>query len=74
MRGEEGDIAKVVEKEGGAVNSHSLNLHAEQLQQRREDAHVVKQEDVAAGPAEDVGLSVTLVKHPCETFFCSLSF
>lgn len=57
-----------------AANSHSLDLHAEQLQQRREDAHVVQQEDVAAGPAEDVGLGVALVKHAWGDIFLSLTF
>lgn len=56
------------------MNSHSLDLHAEQLQQRREDAHVVQQEDVAAGPAEDVGLRVALVKHPWGEIFLFLIF
>lgn len=43
--------------------SHSLYLHAEQLQQRREDAHVVEQKDVVSGPVEHVHLRVTLIKH-----------
>lgn len=40
-----------------------LYLHAEQLQQRCEDAHVVKQEDVVSGPVEHIHLCVTLIKH-----------
>lgn len=43
--------------------SYSLYLHAEQLQQRREDAHVVEQEDIVSGPVEHIHLCVTLVKH-----------
>jgi len=46
---------------GGA--SYSLHLHAEQLQQGREDAHVVEQEDIVPGPVEHVHLCVTVVKH-----------
>lgn len=43
--------------------SYSLYLHAEQLQQRREDAHVVQQKDVVSGPVEDIHLCVALIKH-----------
>lgn len=42
---------------------HSLYLHAEELQQSREDAHVVEEEDVVSGPVEDVSFCVTLIKH-----------
>lgn len=42
---------------------HSLYLHAEELQQSREDAHVVEEEDIVSRPVEDVCLGVTLVKH-----------
>lgn len=43
--------------------SYSLDLHAKQLQQCREDSHVVEQEDIVSGPVEDVHLGVTLIKH-----------
>lgn len=43
--------------------SYSLYLHAEQLQQRREDAHVVEQKDVVSWPVEHVHLCVTLIKN-----------
>lgn len=42
---------------------YSLYLHAKQLQQRREDAHVVEQEDIVSGPVEHIHLRVTLIKH-----------
>lgn len=49
----------------GLINpSSSLDLHAEQLQQRGEDPHVVEQKDVVSGPAEDIRLAVALVKGP----------
>lgn len=43
--------------------SYSLDLHAKQLQQCREDAHVVEQKDIVSGPVEHIHLCVTLVKH-----------
>lgn len=46
-----------------AAASYSLDLHAEQLKQRGEDAHVVEQKDVVPGPVEYIHLGVTLIKH-----------
>lgn len=46
--------------------SYSLYLHAEQLQQRREDAHVIEQEDIVPGPVKHVHLCVTLIEHSWE--------
>lgn len=46
--------------------SYSLYLHAEQLQQRREDAHVIEQKHIVSGPVEHVHLCVTLIKHSWE--------
>lgn len=43
--------------------SYSLYLHAKQLQQCCEDAHVVQQENVVPGPVEDIHLCVTLIEH-----------
>lgn len=43
---------------------YSLYLHAEQLQQRREDAHVVEQKDIVSRPVEHIHLCVTLIKNP----------
>ncbi len=33
---------------------HLLDLHAEELQQSREDAHVIEEEDIVSGPVEDI--------------------
>lgn len=51
-------------KKPGRSFKRSLDLHAEQLQQRGEDPHLVEQEDVVSGPAEDVRLAVALVERP----------
>ena len=40
-----------------------LYFHAEQLQQCREDAHVIEQKDIVSGPVEHIHLSVTFIKH-----------
>ncbi len=42
---------------------HLLDLHAEELQQSREDAHVIEEEDIVSGPVEDISFWVALIKH-----------
>lgn len=41
---------------------HSLDLHAEELQESCEDAHLIKKENIVSRPVEDIRLCVTFIK------------